>query len=448
MRYRDLRHGPIARVLGSLAVVMAMVLSFMGNAFASDPEYFKVWHFSSETPAEHLIQVPADGYIGIYVKYAKPQDITEYFHMDVTVYWPPKENGWPDYGRAEIEKIRKYIDVEPATVLFDDNTPVLAGNFFYIEVYPYLTNPIYHYSKFPYELTVFWERAYPEADQEDNSAFDKPLDLGIISVPFEFSSHIGFQKPWTFRGASFAGGDTNDYFKFKVKDSGYYVISYASANDWGVDTSLRYCRPVVSGLFQEDAYSGNYISPKWFLKEKDHIGPYYLLKENTYYLDLQSEHWTSYEAPYECNASVLFMIKGGYTNYWLKGMNDLPWPDTVKPGELVRRSYILTNTGTIEGNPVVVRMKIQSPSGQIVYTAQQSISIDPHNRNEREIVFDWKIPKSYKNEGIHNINVEVLENNKVVDRQSQKLIVLKNIPPVTAIINLLLTVGLQEDTGP
>lgn len=443
MRHRDLRKGPIARAAGSLAVVMAVVLSFMGNALGDDT-MFTSWSFSAELNTEHgPIQVPAaDGYIGIMLQYQEPLD-TSKFSAEVTVSWPSVENNCPSYPPGQKHTLRYFRNVKPNVLLFDEKIPVLAGSFLYIDVH--LRDSYNPSDKFPYKLTVFWERAYPDADPEPSQMPDNPFNLGIISAPFEFSSHIGFQQPGGFNyGGEYIcgpGRDNSDFFKFQVKESGYYVITFASTNDWAVD-SPYYCNPVVSGLQEEDSPGiGRYLSSEWWLKEKDHIGPYYLSKEKTYYLDLQSQGWSSPDSPYECNASVLFTIKdGGYADYWLKEIADeLPWPITREAGEGIAVLYDLMNTGSIEGNPVIVRMKVQDPSGNIVYTSQLSVSIAPQDYITSKLIrFFWQIPKSYNKNGIHNIYVEVLENNKVLDRKSRKLFVLKNIPPVTGVINLLL----------
>lgn len=440
MLHRDLRQGPIARAVGSLAVVMAVVLSFMGNAIGDDT-MFTSWNFSAETNTEHgPIQVPAaDGYVGIMLQYQEPQD-TSKFSAEVTVSWPSAENDCPSYPTGQKHTLRHFRNVKPNVLLFDERTPVLAGSFLYIDVH--ISDSYYPSDKFPYKLTVFWERAFPEADPEPSQMPDNPFNLGIISAPFEFSSHIGFQQPGggTYGGEYICGPgrDNSDFFKFKVKESGYYVVTFASTNDWVVD-SPYYCRPVVSGLQEEDSPGiGRYLSSEWWLKEKDHIGPYYLSKEKTYYLDLQSEGWSSTDSPYECNASVLFTIKdGGFTNYVINGQY---FPDTAETGKPVTLKYYLWNLGTIKGNPVVVELKIYDPSGHMVYTSQQSISLDPMSFYDDgyRIFFTWQIPKSHKNTGIHIITAEILENNRVVDKESAKLMVHRKVPPVSAVIEMLL----------
>ena len=441
MRHRYLRQGPIARAAGSLAAVMAVVLLFMGSAIGDDT-MFTSWNFSAETSTEHgPIQVPAaDGYVGIILQYREPQD-TSKFSAEVTVSWPSVENNCPSYPTGQKHTLRHFRNViKPNVLLFDERTPVLAGSFLYIDVH--IRDSYNPSDKFPYKLTVFWERAFPEADPEPSQMPDNPFNLGIISAPFEFSSHIGFQQPGggTYGGEYICGPgrDNSDFFKFKVKESGYYVVTFASTNDWVVD-SPYYCRPVVSGLQEEDSPGiGRYLSSEWWLKEKDHIGPYYLSKEKTYYLDLQSEGWSSTDSPYECNASVLFTIKdGGYTYYVINGQY---FPDTVETGELVELVYWIKNRGTIKGNPVVVRVQIYDPWGHIVYTSQKSISLEPEpsSLEVHEFVFDLKIPKSHKNTGIHKIKAEIIENDEVVYTRSKKITVLRKVPPVSAVIEMLL----------
>lgn len=321
-----------------LLVFLTLSYVFITHASAQDTDSFKTWTFPYQVYTypdnwHGPIETPADGYLGIRVKYTKPQNDPS-FVLNVTVHWPEDENNCysgsiptptattfrnsdaetfvkstaSSYPTGFVEKIRVYGTVQPDTFIFDDKTPVPSG-FLFIETYRY--SNIDANKKIPYELTVFWVRAWPEADPEYNRVFDKPVDLGRKLAPFEISSHIGFISPRAFEyGGKWACvRDINDYFKFKVQKSGYYFITFSSTNDWGIDNGTYYCRPVVSGLQEETSSGSRYLSPEWWLKEKDRIGPYYFSTANTYYLDMQSQYSSHTTAPYECNASVLFTVQ-------------------------------------------------------------------------------------------------------------------------------------------
>ena len=455
-------------------VLILFGLLFSADVFAEDTESFKTWKFLyksySATYYHGPIQIPADGYLGIRVKYSKPQNDTT-FDFQVTVHWPYAENdcyfgsiprptsttsidaSLKSEDKSLLQKsgvlyspfnnhkkIREYGGVAPDTTLFDDNTPVPAGNLFF-EVFVYST--IAANQNIPYELTIFWERAFPEADVEYNRVFDKPVDLGRKLAPFEISSHIGFILPraYEYGGLWACIRDDNDYFKFKVQKSGYYVITYASTNDWGVDTTYHYCRP-VAGL-QEETASGSmkYLNSEWWLKETDRIGPYYFSTENTYYLDLQSSYESRLALPYECNASVLFTVGyEGYVKYIdgriVIGSILLPSPTPlleVGKSNTIRVSF--KNSGTITGNPKL-KLIIQNPSGKTVYTSYNQVTAPPGYSIDKTLL--WDIPKTYKDEGIHNIKVEILESTELKLVLTTKAIVVKKIPAIAPVLNFLL----------
>jgi len=472
VRYLKIKGKTSNRYIFGFLVLFSLL--FTTAVFAEDTETYKLWTFPRKSYGfiyyHGPIQIPADGYLGILVKYTKPQNDST-FHFNVTVHWPLAENNCyfgsiptptsttsidPSLTAFENEnlpqesgalysptnnhkKIRVYGSVPPDTILFDDNAPVPAGLLFF-EVYIY--SSIDANQEIPYELTVFWDRAFPESDVEYNRVFDKPVDLGRKLAPFEISSHIGFIMP---RAFSYGGKwacirDDNDYFKFKVQKSGYYVITYSSINDWGVDTTYHYCRP-VAGL-QEETASGSmkYLNSEWWLKETDRIGPYYFSTENTYYLDLQSSYWGVSGMPYECNASVLFTV--GYEGYvkYIDGrivVNDIS-PDItplLKVGESGPFTVSFKNSGNITGNPAL-KLIIQNPSGKIVHTSYGQVTVLPGKTIAKVLI--WNIPKTYKDEGIHNIKVEIRESTELKLVLTTKAIVLKNPPAIAPVLELLL----------
>lgn len=449
------------------------------DVFAQDAESYKTWTFPYKSYGyityHGPIQIPADGYLGILVKYTKPQNDST-FSLEVEVHWPiaenncslnvpvlpsttsiepslkpfedkslPQESGALYYPINNHKLIRDYGTVQPNTILFDDNSPVPAGLLFFEVV---VHSDIAANKNIPYELTVFWDRAFPESDVEYNRVFDKPVDLGRKPAPFEISSHIGFILPRAYPvGDKWACiRDDNDYFKFKVQKSGYYVITYSSINDWGVDTTSRYCRP-VAGLQEQTANGGmKYLNSEWWLKEKDRIGPYYFSSENTYYIDLQSSYQNPSYMFYECNASVLFNFEyEGYVKYYdgkiFVSHYDYWSTALLEAGESYPINVYFTNSGTITGNPVL-KLIIQNPTGKIVHTSYNHVTVPPG----RSVIVAllWDIPKTYRDEGTHNIKVEIRESTELKLVLTTKAIVFKKKPAIAPVLDLLLTPDLFQ----
>ena len=491
-----LRRHPLTRLVCFILVLIASVLLFAGNADADDSTDFLFWSFPETTTYEtYAITVPADGYLGIRAEYDKSK--VDFGDLAVEVQFYPLKNGcyglgvpkdclnsvtentvdtvkgcvqMPDlqnparqvqitpvlntikkYDSAETNvvlydvdappdlipsPIRLYSDIESGVIYFDTNTPVPPG---IIDIQVKNVPMDKNYNPLPYKLSVFWDKAFPDSDQEYNRVFDKPLDLGTINPPYQFPSHIGWMTNLgiTCEGKWVCMNDKDDYFKFKVQTSGYYSITYTSINDWGVDTESNYCKPAVSVLYEEDA-SGrrNLITNTWWLKEMDRIGPFYLSEGKTYYMDFQREYLIASGYSSECNASVLFKIeKAGYTKYDIAEMNTNP--DVGQSGKTIYIAVPIRNTGTVDGSPLI-KMTIRNPLDQIIHTEQRVNEVILHDGLIYTRIFMWVIPKSYRNEGIHNIKVEIFEGDQLRYTESSKFLVLKKLPPVAPIIDMLL----------
>ena len=489
-----LRRHPLARLMYVILMLIASVLLFAGNADADDSTDFLFWSFPETTTYEtYAITVPADGYLGIRAEYDKSK--VDFGDLAVEVQFYPLKNGCyglgvpkdclnsvtentvdtvkgcvqmsnlqnparqvqitpvlntiKKYDSAETNvvlydvdappdlipsPIRLYSDIESGVIYFDTNTPVPPG---IIDIQVKNVPMDKNYNPLPYKLSVFWDKAFPDSDQEYNRVFDKPLDLGTINPPYQFPSHIGWMTNLgiTCEGKWVCTYDDDDYFKFKVQTSGYYSITYTSINDWGVDTESNYCKPAVSGLYEEDA-SGrrNLNSNTWWLKEKDRIGPFYLSAGKTYYMDFQRKYLIASGYSSECNASVLFKIeKAGYTKYDIAEINT--YPEVGQSGKQLDVQVKVNNKGTVDGMPFI-KMTITNPSGMIVRTEQLSgyVAYNYHT----SFFFKWMIPRLYKNEGIHNIKVEIFEGDQLRYTKSSKLLVLKKLPAVAPIIDMLL----------
>lgn len=489
-----LRRAPLARLVYVILMLIASVLLFAGNVDADDSTDFMVWNFSGTTTYDtYTITIPADGYLGIRAEYDKSKVV--FGDLSVEIQFYHSKNGcyglgiptycldsasentvdtakscvqMPDlqnparqvqirralnaikkYDFAENNvvpydvdappdlipsPIRLYSDIESGVIYFDTNTPVPPG---IIDIQVKNAPMDKNYNPLPYTLSVFWDKAFPDSDQEYNRVFDKPLDLGTINPPYQFPSHIGWMTNLgiTCEGKWVCTYDDDDYFKFKVQTSGYYSITYTSINDWGVDTESNYCRPAVTVLYEEDASSRrNLNSNTWWLKEKDRIGPFYLSAGKTYYMDFQRVYLIASGYSSECNASVLFKIeKAGYTKYEISKIS--VFPAVGLSGEEIEFVFQVSNKGTVDGKPFI-KMTITNPSGLIVYSEQQSGYV--YYKYLTSFFFEWMIPRLYKNEGIHNIKVEIFEGDQLRYTKSSKFLVLKKLPSVAPLIDLLL----------
>ena len=492
--YYCLKRHPLARLVYVILLLIASVLLLAGNVDADDSTDFMVWNFPESTTYDtNTITIPADGYLGIRAEYDKSKvafgDLSveiQFYHSKngcyglgiptycldsasentvdtakscaqmpdlqsrarqvhtrpalntIKKYDSAETNVVPDDGNAPPDLIPSpiglYSNIASDVIYFDTNTPVPPG---IIDIQVKSAPLDKNYKIVPYKLSVFWDQAFPDSDLEYNRVFDKPLDLGTINPPYQFPSHIGWMTNLGIQceGKWVCMYDKDDYFKFKVQTSGYYSITYTSINDWGIDTESNYCMPAVSGLYEEDA-SGrrNLNSDTWWLKEKDRIGPFYLSAGKTYYMDFQREYLIASGYSSECNASVLFKIeKAGYTKYEISKIS--VFPAVGLSGEEIEFVFQVSNEGTVDGKPFI-KMTITNPSGLIVQTEQQLGYVYCYSYNP--FVFKWMIPRLYKNEGIHNIKVEIFEGDQLRYTKSSKLLVLKKLPSVAPLIDLLL----------
>ncbi|HBI15336.1 MAG TPA: hypothetical protein DDY20_07460 [Desulfobulbaceae bacterium] len=457
------------------AVLFVCVLSITATAYGEEAPGILHWTFP-ESPTSYKmygpIAIPSDGYLGYVVHYSDP-DPDGPSYITIEVLWPyeenncylgnipyaeavpfagpslaadqvspPPVNGDPRFPNALFlpETIRRQVNLVPGKIYSDMKTPVPPGQIFVWVSMP-STSP-----QIPHQLTVFWEKAYSDADVEVNRVFDKPLDLGRITAPYAINSHIGFISP---RGYQIDGQwacvtDNDDFFKFQVSKDGYYYFSYESLNDnWGPrkDTSIYYCMP-AAGIQEEDEYGNRYLVNRWWLTEKNIVGPYYLSAGKTYYIDLQREFYSPADALYECNASLLFNIQyGGYTEYLFKEFKIETFftKNYGVSGNMLFLAASVNNFGTIDGSPNV-KINIKDQHGNMQYTHEKLVKIYRSRSvdDPTAISFAWDIPKNYDSVGRHTAEISITENSEIKLHHSIDFWVYKNIPSVTAIIDLLL----------
>ncbi|MHB8789794.1 MAG: hypothetical protein ACYDBT_07910 [Desulfobulbaceae bacterium] len=457
-------------------VLLFCILSKIGNAYGEEAATILHWDFPQSTKSYIIygpITIPSDGYLGFVIHSSEP-DPDSLSHINIEVLWPYQENNCyignipyagtpssasqslvidqmqaPSFSTNSIhpntitlpELIRRQENIIPGKIYSDMKTAVPQG-LILIQVTTPTTSP-----QIPHQLTVFWEKAYADADVEPNRVFDKPLDLGRISAPYKINSQIGFisSKDYQIDGQWACLLDSDDYFKFQVSKNGYYYFSYESLNDnWynQISTSpLTYCMP-AAGIHEEDSYGSRYIEYRWWLIDKNIIGPYYLSTDKTYYLNLQRQSYSDRDSRYECTANLIFNIQyGGYTKYnFFNFYIFTPISDDYGiAGKKLFIRHSVTNSGTIDGKPNV-RINIKDQYGNLQYTREKTVTISRslHLFDATVIEFEWDIPQNYANDGNHTAEIIISENSDIKLQHASDFVVYKNVPPVIEIIELLL----------